>query len=123
MDRPAVDLGDVADDGEAEAGPRLARGVEPRAAGEELAALLGGNAGVPPRLLGLRFAVGEKLIDLFGERPDFGREILADAGLFARTDRGDVAPHPPQRPEAVEGLQRGEPKQAGAKRGEAPDQR
>jgi hypothetical protein len=43
-DAAAVDLGDVADDGEAEAGAGLAGGVEPLAAGEQFGAL---SAGMP----------------------------------------------------------------------------
>ena len=39
-----------------------------------------------------------------------------DAGLRARADRGDFAPHPAQRPQAVEGLQRGQDQQADAER-------
>ena len=80
-------------------------------------------AGVAPRLLGLGFAMGEKLVDLFSQRADLGREVLADTGLLARADRSDIAPHPPQRPQTVESLQRGETKQPRAERGEAPDQR
>ena len=83
---------------------------------------MGEIAGVAPRLLGLRLAVREQLVDLLGQRPDLGREIVADAGLVARADRGDLAADAPQRPQAVEGLQRGEHEQADAERDEAPDQ-
>ena len=48
---------------------------------------MGEVAGVAPRFLGLRFAMREQLVDLFGQRTDFGREIVADAGLLARADR------------------------------------
>ena len=83
---------------------------------------MGEVAGMPPRLLGLRFAVREQLVDLFGQRPDFGREILADAGLLARPDGGHFATHAAQRPQPIEGLQGGEDEKADAQCGEAPDQ-
>ena len=41
---------------------------------------MGKVAGMTPRLLGLRLAVREQLVDLLGQRPDFGREILARCG-------------------------------------------
>ena len=83
---------------------------------------MGEVAGVAARFLGLRLAMGEQLVDLLDQRLDLAREILGDAGLRARPDRGDLAPHAAQRPQAVEGLQRGEDEQADAERGEAPDQ-
>ena len=43
-------------------------------------------------------------------------------GLRARPDRGDVLPDSAKRPEAVEGLKRGEDEQADAQRQEAPEQ-
>ena len=83
---------------------------------------MGEVAGVAPRFLGLRLAMGEQFVDLVDQRLDLAREILGDAGLRARTDRGDFAPHPAQRPQAVKGLQRGQHQQPDAKRGEAADQ-
>ncbi len=83
---------------------------------------MGEVAGVAPRFLGLRLAVGEQLVDFFGQRPDLRREIRADAGLLARADRGHLAPNAPQRPQAVDGLQRGEDQQSQPQRPEAPDQ-
>ena len=62
---------------------------------------MGEVAGMAPRLLGLCFAMGEKLVDLFGQRADFGGKFVADPGLIARTDRGDLVAHAPQRPEAI----------------------
>ena len=84
---------------------------------------MGEIAGVTPRFLGLRLAMREQLVDLLGQRPDFGREIVADPGLLARADGRDLVAHPAQRPQAVEGLQRGEHEQAEAERGEAPEER
>src|SRR6059058_1323019 len=79
-------------------------------------------AGMAPRLLGLRLAVRQQLVDLLGQRPDLGWEVLADPGLFTRADGGHFAAHAPQRPKSVKGLQRGEDQKPNAKRGEAPDQ-
>ena len=77
---------------------------------------MGEIARVTACLLRLLLAVREELVDLLGERADLGREIRPDAGLLARSDRGDLAAHPPQRPQAVEGLQRCEDQQADAER-------
>ena len=49
-------------------------------------------------------------------------KFLGDAGLRAATGSRDLAPHAAQRPQAVEGLQRGQHEQAEPERGEAPDQ-
>ena len=69
---------------------------------------VGEVAGMTPRFLGLLLAVRQELVDLLGQRPDLGREILADAGLLARSDRGDLAAHAAQRPQAINRLQRGQ---------------
>ena len=74
------------------------------------------------RLLGLRLAMGEQLVDLVDQRIDLAREILADPALAAAADGDHLAAHPAQRPQAVERLQRGQHQQAEAERGEAPEQ-
>ena len=83
---------------------------------------MGEVAGMAPRFLGLRLAMGQQLVDLVDQRLDLAREILGDAGLGAAADGGHFAPHAAQRPQAVNGLQRGEDEQAGAERGEAANQ-
>src|SRR6185503_18365736 len=77
-------------------------------------------ARMAPRLFGLRFAVGEKLVDLLRQRPNLDREIVADARLVAGADVGDLVAHAPQWPKPVEGLQTCEDQQPDAKRQEAP---
>src|SRR5438046_10372422 len=59
--RPAVDLGNVADDCEPKSRARLAGGVEPRASGEQLSATRHGDA---------RTIVLDQYIDLAAIRPD-----------------------------------------------------
>ena len=83
---------------------------------------VGEIARMAPRFLRLGLVVGEQLVDFLGQRPDLGREVVADARLLARPDRGDLAAHAAQRPKAVEGLQRRQDEQADAERSEAPDQ-
>src|SRR3954454_1330553 len=79
-------------------------------------------AGVPARFLGLRLAMRKKLVDLFGQRPDFGGKIVADPGLFARPDRGHLIADTPQWPQTVEGLKRCQRQKTDPKRTKAPDQ-
>ena len=59
---------------------------------------MGEVAGVAPRFLGLRLAMGQQFVDLVDQRLDLAREILGDAGLHAAADRGHLAPHAAQRP-------------------------
>ena len=108
-------------DGVGEVGRVRGRGIGDD--GQRRLQRMGEIAGVAPRFLGLRLAMGEQLVDLLGQRPDLGREIVADPRLLARADGGDLVAHPAQRPQAVEGLQRGEHEQADAEREEAPEQR
>ena len=54
--------------------------------------------GVTTRFLSLRLAVREQLVDLLGQRPDLGREFVADPRLVARADRGHFIAHAAQRP-------------------------
>ena len=84
---------------------------------------VGEIAGVTPRLLSLSFAVCKQLVDLFRKRPDFSGEIVAYARLLARADVRDLVANSPQWPKTIEGLQRGERKEAKSERGEAPDER
>ena len=42
---------------------------------------MGKVAGVAPGLLGLLLAMREQLVDLFGQRPDLGREIVGNPGF------------------------------------------
>ena len=83
---------------------------------------MGEIAGVAPRFLGLLLAMRQQFVDLVHQRIDFAREILGDAALAAGADGDHLAPHPPQRPQAVARLERGQHQQAEPERGEAPDQ-
>ena len=83
---------------------------------------MGEVAGVAARLFGLVLIVGEKLVDLLGQRLDLVGKGLRDAGLRARPDCGDILPDAAKGPEAVEGLKRGEDQQANAERQETPEQ-
>src|SRR5258708_36381317 len=76
-----------------------------------------------PGFFGLSFTVREQLIDLFRQRPDFSREVIADPGLFARADRCDFVTHAPQGPEAIKGLERCKDEHSHSKGAEAPDER
>ena len=129
-DRPGasevvVDLaahhGRLAADGVVQIGGAGGRGVGDD--GQRGLERMGEVAGVAPGLFGLRFAMGEKLVDLLGQRADLGRKSSADARLRARPDRGHLAPDPAQRPQAVDRLQCGEHDQPEPEHGEAPGQR
>ena len=81
---------------------------------------MGEVAGVAPRLLGLHLVMGEQVVDLVGQRLDLAREIARRCAVCVPERIGDhLAPHPAQRPQAVERLQRGEDEQAEAEHGEA----
>ena len=73
-------------------------------------------------VLGLSFGVGEELVDFVDERVDLVGEIVADANLIARADRGDFAAHAAQRPQPVERLQGGEHEQPEAEHRKAAHQ-
>jgi hypothetical protein len=83
---------------------------------------VGKIAGMAARFFGLRLAVGEQLVDLFGERADLAGEILADPRLLTRADHRNFAAHASKRPQAINRLQRGQDQQAGAKDRKAPEQ-
>ena len=63
----------LAADGVGEVGRSRGRGVGDHR--QRRLQRMGEVAGVAPRLLGLGLAMREQLVDLLGQRPDFGREI------------------------------------------------
>ena len=131
MDRAAVNLGDIADDGEAEPGPGLAGGVEPGAAGEQAAALFRRDSGAvvldqdidlgalrldrhehPPATIfgGILDEVAEHFVEVLALDPDLRLMIAGDVDRDAlmepvdrALDRLEADPH------ARAGLSRGAP--------------
>jgi hypothetical protein len=76
-----------------------------------------------PGLLGLLLIMLEKGVQFLGQGLDLGREALGDPRFLARSDGGDGAADPAQRPQAVERLEGGEDEQAEAEYPERADQR
>src|SRR3546814_5453704 len=79
---------------------------------------MGEVAGVAPRLLGLHLIMGEKLVQLLRHRLDLLGESFLDPGFLARADRRDGLAHAAERPQAVEGLDRGQRDEAEAEEAE-----
>ena len=110
----------LAADGVGKVGRARGRGVGDD--GQRSLERVGEVAGVPPRFLGLRLAMGEQLVDFLGQRPDFRGKSSPTRVLSPERIDGDFAADAAQRPQPVEGLQRGQDQQANAEREEAPEQ-
>jgi hypothetical protein len=91
--------------------------------GERRLQRMGEIAGVAARFLGLLLIVSEQRVHFLGERRDLARQAFVDARLGPGSDRDDRAAHPPQRPQAVNRLQRGQHDQAERKDAEGAHQR